>query len=156
MLHASCSSFCYFLSFRGQHGLGEAQGDGRGAEQPQHNTQRTLGASSRGGNHLQRESLDIFVSHGWCLWGISHWAAAAAWLWDARLQHSGHLCRWDGLCLSQALLCGNSAQLLLLIPAALLFYFSNTENRERRKTHGTKEHQPFPSLREGFHIPLAP
>lgn len=72
MLHASCSSSCYFLSFRGQQGQGEAQGEGRGAEQPQHNPQGTLGQLPGAGNHWLRETSESFVPRGWCLWGISH------------------------------------------------------------------------------------
>lgn len=117
MLHASCFSSCYFLSFRGQHGQGEAQGDaehGREAAQPWHNAQGTQQLPGAG-NHLLKETSEIFVSPGWCLWGVSHWAAKlapAAWLWAA---HPQHLCRSWGVEAVQ--------QLLLLIPAALLFYF---------------------------------
>lgn len=99
--------FCHFVGSTAGGRLREMQ---REAEQPWHNAQGTQQLPGAG-NHLLREILEIFVSHGWCLWGISHWAA-----------HPQHLCRWDELL--QVLGCGrSSAQLLLLIPAVLLFYF---------------------------------
>lgn len=66
MLHASCFSSCYFLSFRGQHGRGEAQGDaehGREAAQPWHNAQGTQQLPGAG-NHLLKETSEIF-SFSW-------------------------------------------------------------------------------------------
>lgn len=163
MLHASCLGSCYFLSFRGQHGRGEARGDA-GARQrcraaPAQRSGNPRGSFQRLGTTCSGRLLRfLFLMDG--VRGVSH---SGQQNWHQQLGFGIHTCSTRGSCAggtgcsSQVLWCGRSpAQLLLLIPAALLFYFSNTESRERRKTPGTKEHQPFSSLREGFHILLAP
>lgn len=78
MLHASCLSACYFLSFRGQHGqerLGEMPEYGRDTQQPQHNAQRNPGSPAatltqllKVGNHLLERLLRFSLSMRGCLW----------------------------------------------------------------------------------------
>lgn len=68
MLRASCLGICYFLSFRGQHGLGEARGDAgawrRCAAAPaQRSGEPTAIQLPKVGNHLLERLLRSFSFH---------------------------------------------------------------------------------------------
>lgn len=89
MLHASCSSSCYFLSFRGQQGRGEAQGEGRGAEQPQHSPQGTHGAASRGWEPLAQGDF-----RGFC----SSWMMFVGYFTLGSSSFGIHTCSTQGTC----------------------------------------------------------
>lgn len=141
------AGFCHFVGSTARGRLGETPEQGRDAEQPQHNAQETHGQLPEAGNHLLRETSEIRVSHGWCLWGVSHWAAElapAAWVWDAHLQNPW-ICAGGMGSFSQILWCGkNQHNFCSLSQQRCCFIFQILKTGKDVKLTAPKNTSPSP------------
>lgn len=169
MLHASCLGACYFLSFRGQHGWGEAWGDA-GAWERWAATPARCSGEPKVGNHLLERLLRFFSSHKGVFVGeLSHWIAklaSPAWGWDPQPRHPRLLGRWDAT-LGWAAPTGTSyvagagkrsynVRSLFQRQHYYFFSFQTLQVGKEKKLTAPKNTSHSPLSGESFHIPLVP